>query len=134
MKQTVNAAEIDERTVVGKVLDLAFDNDVLFDLLQRLIFSAGVLLLNHRFARQHYVGPFAVELYHFRFDHLIAQAVEITNWPDIDLGARQESGDTVNVNAQTTFNSIDDATLNVAAFAIRLIEVVPSLHANGIRS
>src|SRR6185369_15398436 len=44
VQQAVDAAEIEEGAVVSQVLDLALDDDVLFDLLERLVLAAGVLL------------------------------------------------------------------------------------------
>src|SRR5690349_12572229 len=72
MQQSIDSAEVDEGAVVSQVLNLALDHDVFFDLLQRLIFSAGVLLLDNGFARQHDIGPLAIELDHLRFNDLIA--------------------------------------------------------------
>ena len=43
MQQAVDAAEIDEGAVVSQVLDLSFDDDLFLDVVQCLIFSAGVL-------------------------------------------------------------------------------------------
>src|ERR1044072_1400283 len=107
MKQSVDAAEIDERAVVGEVLDLALDDDVLFDLLQGLIFSAGVFLLDNSLARQHHVGPFAIELDYFGFDYLVAQRVEISHGTHVHLRAGQESSNTVDINTQAALDAIN---------------------------
>ena len=111
VQQTIDSAEIDERAVVSEVLDLTFNNDVFFDLLKSLIFSAGVLLFDNSFARQHNVGALAVELDYLRFDDLIAQTVEISHRTHVNLRTGQERSDAVDVNAQSTFDAIDDAAL-----------------------
>src|SRR6185436_3514339 len=87
VKQAIDTAKIDERAVVSEILDLTLDDDVLFDLLQRLIFPAGVLLLDHSIARQHHVRPFAIELDYLGFDYLIAQTVEISHRTHVHLRA-----------------------------------------------
>jgi ABC-type uncharacterized transport system involved in gliding motility auxiliary subunit len=45
VKQAVNAAEIDERAVVGQVLDLAVNDDALFEVVERLALAPFVLLV-----------------------------------------------------------------------------------------
>src|SRR5215216_185226 len=132
VQQAVNTAEVDKGAVVGKILDLSFDHDVFFDLLESLIFPAGVLLLDDGFARQYNVGPFAVQLDHLRFNCLVAQAVEVSHWTNVNLRTGQESRDAVNVNTQAAFDAIDDATFHTRAIAISLLEVVPRLHAHRI--
>src|SRR6185369_1921141 len=99
VKQTINAAKIHKRAVVSQVLNLTFNNNVFFNLLECLIFATGVLFFNNRFSRQHNVRSFAIEFDHLGFDDLIAQAIEIPDWSNIDLRAWQERCDTINVDA-----------------------------------
>src|SRR5215203_310496 len=53
MQETIDASEIDKCAVVGEVFDLTFDHDVFFNLLECLIFPAGVLLFDNRLPREH---------------------------------------------------------------------------------
>ena len=132
VQQTINAAEIHKRAVIGEVLDLAFNNDVLFDLLERLILAASVLLFDHSLTRQNYIGALPIELDDFGFDCLVAQTVEISHRPYVNLRARQKRGDAVDIDAQAALDAIDDAPFDAAAFAIGLLQVVPRLHAHGV--
>ena len=132
VQQSIDAAKIHECTVVSKIFDLSFDYDVFLDLLERLIFPAGVLLLDNSLARQYNIGPLAVQLDHFGFDHLIAQAIEVAHRTNINLRTRKESSDTIDVNAQSAFDAIHHATLHARAVAISLFEIIPGLHAHGI--
>src|SRR5207253_1267259 len=50
MKESINAAKIDERAVVSQILNLPFDDDVLFDLVQRLVFDTFIALFDDGFA------------------------------------------------------------------------------------
>src|SRR5690349_10828821 len=132
VQQAIDTAEVNECTVVSQVLDLALDHDVFFDLLKRLIFPASVLLLDNGFARQHNIGPLAVELDHFGFNDLVAQAVEVAHRTNINLRAGQESSDAIDVNSQATLDAIDHATLDARAVAISLLEIVPGFHAHRV--
>jgi hypothetical protein len=134
MQQTIDPAEIDERAVVREVLDLTFNDDVFFDLLESLVFAAGVLLFNYGLARQDDVRTFAIELDDFCFDYLVTEAVEIPHRPHVDLRTRQKRGDAVDINTQPALDAINHAALHIGPFTIGFLEVVPRLHAHGVRA
>jgi hypothetical protein len=46
MEQTVHAAQIYKSTVVSKVLNLALDNDIFFNLQERLILASSILFFD----------------------------------------------------------------------------------------
>ena len=50
MEQAINTAEINKSSIVGEIFDLSLHNNILFDVLERLIFSSSVLFLNYGFA------------------------------------------------------------------------------------
>src|SRR6266581_6203368 len=51
VQQTIDTAKINERAVVSKVLDLTFDNNVFFNLLQRLSLAIGIALFENGLSR-----------------------------------------------------------------------------------
>ena len=53
VQQAIDAAEIDKRTVVRQVLDLALDDDVFFNLPECLAFTTRVALFENGLAREH---------------------------------------------------------------------------------
>src|SRR5690606_11056058 len=62
VQQAVDAAEVDERTVVGEVLDHALDDRVLLQALHELFALGAELALDHGAARDHDVVALAIEL------------------------------------------------------------------------
>src|SRR5580765_2200954 len=53
VQQSIETAQINERTIVGKILNLSFDDDVFFDLIERLSLAAGISFFEHGFTRKH---------------------------------------------------------------------------------
>src|SRR6059058_2892819 len=99
MQQSIQATQIDEGAIVGKVLNLAFNDDVFFDLLESFALATSVALLKYRLARQHDVGAFAIQLDYFRFDLTPSERIKISHRPYVHLGTRQERRDTIDVDA-----------------------------------
>ena len=61
-KQAVDAAEVDERTVVGDVLDHAVDDLTLFEVLHQLLALLGAGLFQHGAAGDDDVAAAAIHL------------------------------------------------------------------------
>ena len=62
VQEAIDAAEVDERTVVGEVLDDALDDRAFLQTLEQLFALLGELALDHRATRDHHVVALAVEL------------------------------------------------------------------------
>jgi hypothetical protein len=62
VEEAVDAAEVDERTVLGEVLDDALDDLAFLQALERRLLEGGALLLEEHAARQHDVAALLVEL------------------------------------------------------------------------
>src|SRR5690606_27502384 len=62
MEQAVDAAEIDERAVLGDVLDRTGDDHALLEVLEGLGLEPVALLLEEHAAREHDVAALLVEL------------------------------------------------------------------------
>ena len=131
MQQPVDAAEIDERAVVGEVLDLAFDDDVFFDLLKRLIFrpvfscSITALRDNTTFERLRLsLITFASMIWLRRLSRLRTGR---TSTCEPGRNAAMPS-----MSTQTALDAIDDTSFDACAVAIGLLEVVPGLHAHRV--
>ena len=90
VEQTVDAAEVDERTVLGEVLDDALDDLALFQALERRLLEGRALLLEQHAARQHDVAALLVELDDLELEALVEERVEVADRAQIDLRARQE--------------------------------------------
>src|SRR6266849_4708713 len=62
VQQAVDAAEVDERTVIGDVLDDAVDDLTLFEILHQFLALFGAGLFENRAARHHDVAAAAIHL------------------------------------------------------------------------
>src|SRR6202165_4051267 len=90
MQQAVDAAEIDERTVIGDVLDHAVDDLAFFEILHQFLALFGTGLLEHRAARYHDVAAAAIHLEDLERLRIVHQRRYVADRADIDLRARQE--------------------------------------------
>ena len=91
VQQPVDSAEVDERTVLGEVLDDALDHLSLFELVEGLLFQLGPLLLQQDPAGQHDVAALLVELDDLEPMGLADECVQVAHRPQIHLRPGQES-------------------------------------------
>ena len=132
MQQAVNPAQVNKRAVVGQVLDLPFDDDALFEVVERVALLRLVLFIKDGLARQDDVRALAIELDDLGFDLLILERVEVAERARINLRAGQERRDAVHINAQAALDALDDAPFDRRAFAVSLLQIVPRAHAHGV--
>src|SRR5690606_16341869 len=90
VEQAVDAAQVDERTVVGEVLDLALEDRPLVQALEGLLLELLTLLLEQDTAAEHDVAALLVELDDLELELLADVLVKVPNGPDVDLAAGQE--------------------------------------------
>src|SRR5688500_3401744 len=132
MKQSVNAADIDERAVLGSILDRSLDYVADIDLVQR-----RSLLLIHHDVRDHLSGKddvvaSAAELDDLRLDVLTDVAVETADRPRIDLRTGKERFDAVDVDLEPALCLINDLADDRDIVSERLFEVIPDLSCFGV--
>src|SRR3954469_17474449 len=87
VEQAVDAAQIDERAVVGDVLDGAAENLPLGQRLERGLLLLGVLLLEEGLAREDDVAALLVDLDDAHPELLPLERVEVAHRTDVDLPA-----------------------------------------------
>ena len=108
--KTVDAAEINEGTVVGEVLDDALDGIAFLQLLEKLLALCRVFLLNNRATRNHDVVAALVELDDLEFEALAFEVGRIATGTNIDQRSRQECTDIVDFDGEAALDAaIDDA-------------------------
>src|SRR6185295_13642465 len=90
VEQAVDAAEIDERAVLGDVLDGALDGHALLEGFERLGLHLVALLLEKDAPREHDVAALLVELDDLELVGLPDELVQVADGPKIDLRAGQE--------------------------------------------
>src|SRR5919109_3820075 len=108
MEQAVHAAEIDEGTKVGDVLDHALSDLILLELLHQLLALAGALDLEDHAARYHDVSSTLVELDDLELVLLPEQLVDVRHATQCDLRAGEERVDTHEVDDDTTLDLLDE--------------------------
>ena len=130
VQQAVDAAQIDERAVVGDVLDDALEHLALGERLERVLLLLGVLLFEQRLARQHDVAALLVDLDDAHAQFLAAQRVEVAHGTHVDLRAGQERAH-ADVDRQSALDALDDAADDDLALGVGLLDLVPDLHLLG---
>ena len=85
VQQTIDAAEVDEATVVSDVLDDTIENHALFDTLEGLLFQVLPLSLKKGPTGKDDIPPALVELDNFELEALANEFVEIAHWAQVDL-------------------------------------------------
>ena len=130
VQQAVDAAQIDERAVVGDVLDDALEHLALGERLERVLLLLRVLFFEQRLARQHDVAALLVDLDDAHPQLLAAQRVEISHGTHVDLRSGQERAD-ADVHGEPALDPLDDAADDDLALGIGLLDLVPNLHLLG---
>ncbi len=130
VEQAVDAAEVDERAVVGDVLDHAAEDLALGERVERVLLLLGVLFFEEDLAREHDVAALLVDLDDAHAQLLAAQRVEVAHRTHVDLRAGQERAD-ADVHRQPALDPLDDAADDDLPLGVGLLDVVPDLHLLG---
>src|SRR5882724_11037511 len=129
VEQAVEAAQIDERTVVGQVLHRAVHHRALFEVLERLAAELGLLLVEDLFARDHDVAALLVQLYDPYFQLLALHVVEVAHGLQVDLRAGQERAGAAEVDGEATLDALDDDALDGLLLVVGFLNIVPDFEA-----
>jgi hypothetical protein len=124
MEQTVDAAEVDERAVVGDVLDGALENDALFENLERLAAHGFLLFLEQRLARNDDVAARAVELEDRELSLLADVTIEAARGTRVDVRARKKRG-YADVDLEAALDAADDGSGDGAACVEGVLDDFP---------
>ena len=127
VEQAVDAAEVDERAVIGEVLHRAAEHLALRERIERRLLLLGVLFLDEDLAREDDVAALLVDLDDPHAQLLPLQGVEVADGPHINLGSRQE-GAHADVDRQSSLDALDDAADDHLAFLVGLLDLVPNFH------
>src|SRR6185503_7952331 len=129
--QAVHAAEVDERTEVGDVLDHAFARLVGLELLHQLLALAGPLVLENDTTRDDDVAATLVELDDLELELLTEQLVDVRNAAERDLRTREERVDAHEVDHDATLDLLDERALDGRVVLIRDADLLPHAHEVG---
>ena len=131
VQQAVDAAEVDERAVVGDVLDHAAQHLALGQRLERVLLLLGVLFFEEHLAREHDVAALLVDLDDAHAELLPAQRVEVAHRTHVDLAAGQERAH-ADVDGEPALDALDDAADDDLPLGEGLLDLVPDLHLLGL--
>src|SRR3954469_6647649 len=126
VKQAIDAAEINERTVIGDVLDHAVDHLTFFEVLHQLLALLGAGLFENRAARHHDVAAAAVHLEDLERLRVVHQRRDVADRTDVDLRARQERHGTVEIDREAALDLVEDDAVNLLVVVEGLLELAPA--------
>jgi hypothetical protein len=132
VQQAIDAAKVDERTVVGDVLDDTLA-DVAFGHVGhdfRTLFGAA--LFKDGAARDNDVAARAVQLENGEGLNFAHERADIADRADVHLGARKEGVDAAEVDREAAFDAAGDRTFDRFVVVEALFELDPALFAAGL--
>ena len=129
VEQAVEAAEIDERAVLGQVLHDAGQDRSFFEVLERLGALFVLLAFEQIFARDDDVAALLVQLDDGDFDGLALHAVEIADGAQVNLRAGQERVRAENVDGQAALDAVDHDGLDRLLLVVGLFDFFPGVDA-----
>ena len=107
--ETVDAAEVDERTEVDDRRDDALADLALVEVREERRTRLGLRLLEQRAAREHHVVAVLVELEDLRLDLLAEVRREVADAAQLDERSREEAAE-ADVDDQSALDDLDDRT------------------------
>ncbi len=131
VEQAVDAAEIDECTEVGDVLDDALPHLILLELLHQLLALAGTLVLEDHAARDDDVAAALVELDDLELELLAEQLVDVRHATERDLRAGEERVDAHEVDDHTALDLLDERAFDRLIVLVRDADALPHAHEVG---
>ncbi len=108
VQQTVDAAEIDERAVIGDVLDDAVEDLAFLQRGDQLRARFGAALFEHGAARDDDVAARAIHLEDLERLRRAEQRRDIAHRADIDLAAGQERDGAGKIDGEAAFDAAED--------------------------
>ncbi len=117
VQQAVNAAQINECTVVSEVLNDTFNFHAFLQVFQQLIALCAVFRLDNRTTGNNNVVAFLVKLDHFELKLFAFQVQRIAYRTHVYQRTWQERTNTVQLNSEATFNfAVDNTNYSLSVF------------------
>src|SRR6202048_992721 len=126
VQQAVDAAEIDERTVIGDVLDDAVDDLAFLEILHQFLALFGAGLFQHGAARHHDIAAAAIHLEDLERLRIVHQRRDVADGADIDLRARQEGYRAVKIDGEAALDLVEDDAVDLLVIVEGLLELAPA--------
>src|SRR5260370_40362967 len=127
VQQTVDAAQIDERAIIGDVLDDALDDRAFLQGLEQLIAFSAEARLEHGTTRDDDVVTFAVELDDLEVERLALEWRRVLDRTDVDQRAGKKRADAIDHDRQAALDLARHLAGDHGTLLHRGFEVVPGL-------
>src|SRR3546814_10412421 len=112
MRQVVDAAEVDERAIIGYVLDRAFDVLALFEVLDQTRTLFGARFLEDGTARHDDVAAAAIHLEDLEGLRQVHERADVAHRADVDLRTRKERHGAAEVAGEAALDDRTSTRLN----------------------
>ena len=132
VQQAVDAAEVDERAVLGDVLDHAVDDRAFAQRLHQLGALFAHRGLDHGATRQHDVVALAVELDDLELHRLALERAHVLDRTRVEQRTRQEGADAVDEDGQAALDLAVDRAGDELARLERVLERKPRRETLGL--
>src|ERR1700686_2567206 len=129
MEKAIDAAEVDEYTVVSDVLHLTVRELPLLEPAKRLFLLHFLFDFENGPAREHDVVPLLVERNDLELELLPSQRVEVFHRLRVDERARKERFHASDIDRKTALDAIDYAAGDGLVPFERCLDAVPDKHA-----
>ena len=108
VQQAIDAAEVDERTVIGEVLDHAAHHCAFLQIVHERIALGRELLFDHRTTRHHNVVALLVELDDLELERLAFQVGGVAHGAHIDQRTGEEGADVFEFDGEAALDPAGD--------------------------
>ena len=132
VQQAIDAAEVDERAVVGEVLDRALDHRAFLQVVHERRALGGEFLLHDRAARDHDVIALLVELDDLELERLALEVGGIAHRAHVDQRARQERAYVLDLDREAALHAAGDDAGDDLGLVEGLLEARPGAGAFGL--
>src|SRR5690606_8175747 len=129
VQQAVNAAEINERTVIGDVLDHAVNNLALFELLDDFRTLFRTALFEDGATRDNNVAATLVHLQNLERLRHVHERRDIADRTDVHLRTRQEGDGAFEVDGEAALDLVEDGAFTALIVVVHFFELDPALFA-----
>ena len=131
MQQAVDATQVDERAVVGQVLDRALHDRAFLQVVHQRAALGGEFLLHDRAARDDHVVALLVELDDLELERLAFQVAGVAHGAHIDQRTGQERTDVLQLHREAALDATGDDADDDFGIVECLLEAGPGAGALG---
>ena len=132
VQQAIDAAQVDERTVVGEVLDRAAHDRAFLQVVHQRAALGGEFLLHHGAARDHDVIALLIELDDFEFEWLVLEVRGVAHRAHVHQRSGQECPHVLDLNGEAALDATGDDTGDDLGLVEGLFEARPGARALGL--